>query len=90
MPNWHVIQWSTGSSKLFSSGLRVWYWDSGKFTVSWETRWLDFKTGSAYPVTLVVKVKDISGYHYPSTTGKASVDVLYCGGPMKVQVDTRG
>lgn len=85
VPNWDAIKWDTGGSLLFD-GITVWYWDSGIFYTTWETYWLDFETGSAYPQTLTMRVKDVSGWHLPSEVGEASVDILYCGGPLSVNL----
>ena len=72
--------WQRGSSKLFTQGLTVWYFDSGLFVVSVTTKWMDFKTMSDYPLTLVQKVEDVSGWHVPHTPGEASIDYIVCGG----------
>ena len=81
-----AVGWRIGSSKLFTSGLTVWYFDSGLFVVSITTKWMDFKTMSDYPLTLVQKVEDVSGWHVPHTPGQASIDYVPCSGaPMSVE-----
>ncbi len=77
------IPWSrTSSPKLFSGHIEVWYWDSGIFYIkAFSTYWLDFRTGSDYPMDLTMKVKDVSIWHYPSTTGSDTLSILWCGGP---------
>ncbi len=79
------IPWRTTNNPMLFSNIEVWYWDSGTFYVTAvSTYWLDFKTGSSYPMSLTMKVKDVSPWHFPSTTGSDTLDILWCGGPQSV------
>lgn len=72
--------WQIKPSKLFSSGMTVWAFDSGLFVTSISTKWMVFKTYSDYPLTLVQAVEDVSGWHVPHTKGTATIYYVNCGG----------
>jgi len=77
-------QWDTSQAVIFDNNIEVYFWETDKFLISWETYWLDFRTGSDYPQSLSMRVKDVSGYHWPSTTGTDTLTIQRCSGPLNI------
>ena len=63
VPHWSTISWKKGSGRLFNG--TVYYWVSPEeFQAGYATKYIDFRTGSAYAGGATLKVKDMYRFNY--------------------------